>query len=805
MGSSMKVIAIASLLLGVFLPGSVAGQTPVPTGLGLLRGINASKSIPARKTSAVPAKHFANPLAFEANVGQTDKRVKFLARGQGYSLFLTESDAVFAFGDQPANSKRPLASKELRPSRTEESSFRMSFLGANPTLQVSGTDKLEAESNYLIGKDPEQWHTHVSNYGKVLYTDLYPGISALYYGNDRKLEYDFKVQPGAAVARIAMALDGATDIHLDKSGEVAFHCGTREVGIQKPTIYQISDAGARVEVAGSWVLKNDHTLGFSVPKYDRSRELVIDPSFNFGLASFPLFTFLPSDSGSGYTQGSAIAMGPGGSVYIGGETDLPTFPGTSGELQATNPNGGSQYAGFVSSFNSSGELLWSTYLGGATDVQGSSLPSSFVAGIAVNGAGNAYVTGQTYAHGSFPTSPSQTGCGSPVTATNCSDVFVTELSSNGASLVYSNFVTGSADSAGWVIALDSSGNAYVAGQSESVGTLTGVVQTAFGGGECDAFVAKISAGGSQSWWTYLGGGGDDVIYGIALDQTGQIYVTGDTTSGGSTPFPTANPYQATNGSGGANYTAFVTELNNSGTGLIFSTYLGGSGVDYGQAIAVDGQGGIRVTGQTTSANFPILHALQPTFPTSPQGGIAFVTKFAPGGSSLVYSTYLGGAQGSTAWAIKADSSNDAYVGGVMQTPATTPVPANPNGFLTIAPMTPICSISAVTPFSLDAAITLRLLATTDLSQRSAQPGTSSFTSPILAVMATLGSWDSRLTLRPGVHWLRRRSWPLAFTQPVIPPQPIPVIRVTIHSSVHRPTTRLWRRPLLLSSRYADRP
>ncbi len=144
-----------------------------------------------------------------------------------------------------------------------------------------------------------------------------------------------------------------------------------------------------------------------------------------------------------------------------------------------------------------------------------------MAAIAVNSAGNAYVTGQTIAHGSFPTKPTQTGCGMPVTASNCSDIFVTELSPNGASLVYSIFTTGSSASAGFVIALDSAGSAYVAGQTESVGTLTGPVQGTFGGGECDGFVAKISAGGSQSWWTYLGGGGDDVIYGIALDSSRQ--------------------------------------------------------------------------------------------------------------------------------------------------------------------------------------------------------------------------------------------------------------------------------------------
>ncbi len=179
----MKNVLIASLLVGGCFAVGISAQTPVPAGINSLGNIETPKTAQGKTAAAVPSpSYFATPLAFEANAGQTDKRVKFLARGQGYTLYLTNQDAVFALQSQRVDGKgRPTGP-------VESSSFRMSFVGANQAPQVSGTDLQKGYSNYLIGNDPKQWHTHVSNYSKVLYTDLYPGISALYYGNDRKLE-----------------------------------------------------------------------------------------------------------------------------------------------------------------------------------------------------------------------------------------------------------------------------------------------------------------------------------------------------------------------------------------------------------------------------------------------------------------------------------------------------------------------------------------------------------------------------------------------------------------------------------------
>lgn len=681
----MKRLMIAASLLGACLTSGILAQVPVSAGINSASTAGASKFGPGMKSGRTASpKHFSNPLAFEANAGQTDARVKFVARGQGYSLFLTNRDAVFAFQGQKTDGKGHNAAA------TESSSFRMSFLRANQAPQVSGTNLLKGYSNYLIGNDPKQWHTHVENYAKVLYTDIYPGISAIYYGNDRSLEYDVKVQPGADVEQVAMDLEGATDIRLNDDGNLTFRCGSRQITLQKPAIYQLSATGSRLDVPGSWVLKGPHTLGFQVQKYDHSKELVIDPNL-----FFPFATYL---GGSGTDSGNGIAVGSDGSVYVTGETNSTDFPITSGSLQSSDPNNANSSGGksaFITKYNSSGAIVFSTYLGGSTDSQNpTTTPTTAGNAITVNSSGNAFVTGFTTAHGavpsnttSFPTKPTSTGCGSnPPTSSDCSDGFITELSTDGTSLVYSQFIVGMAGNA---IALDVSGNAYVTGYSASGSPLTSTLQSAYGGGPFDAFVTKINTSGSVTWWTYLGGSGEDYGSGIALDSVGNVYVTGYTNSveaNGSGGFPTMNPLQAAN-AGGTD--AFVAEINNAGNQLVYSTYLGGSGDDYGYAIAVDASSGNAfVTGWTNSSNFPLASApLSSTLQSTFGGGTsdAFVAHIAANGASLVYSTYLGGAGADNGTGIAIDGNDNAYVTGTIGTAATL---NSATGLNTIGPIDP---------------------------------------------------------------------------------------------------------------------
>jgi hypothetical protein len=697
----MKRLLIAASLLGAGLASGVLALVPISAGFSTASTAGVSKSGPGMTTGGTASpKHFSNPLAFEVNAGQTDARVKFLAHGQGYSLFLTNRDAVFAFQGRKTNGKGHDAAA------TETSSFRMSFVGASEVPQVSGTDLLEGYSNYLIGTDPKQWHTHVENYAKVLYTDLYPGVSALYYGNERNLEYDVRIQPGANIEQIAMDLDGATDTRLNDDGSLTFRCGLRQITLQKPAIYQLSATGSRVDVPGSWLLKGPHTLGFEVQKYDHARELVIDPTFNFGLVNFPFATFL---GGSGYDNGSGIAVDSTGDVYVTGTTGSTDFPKTKGELQPTNLAAAvNATSAFVSKYtvetdplNDGASVLtlqWSTYLGGKTTVLNvvpPQVPNSSGNAIAVNSAGNAIVTGDTAAHGSFPTFPviasSNTGCiSNPTTLNDCSGGFIVELAADGASELYGGYIVGAG---GLAIALDSAGYAYVTGNAFGGGT--GSLQSTFGGGNIygDAFVTKIvmnsSLGtlGNSAWWTYLGGSGDDCGTGIALDNTGNVYVTGFTDSvavGGTGGFPTLNPLQATNAGG---YDAFAAEINNAGTALVYSTYLGGSGNDYGYAIAVDPKSGNAfVTGSTASANFPIIGAPQSSPLQSTFGGTsdAFVSQIAAKGTDLVYSTYLGGAGADQGNGIAVDANDNAYVTGAIGSAA---IDGSVNGVVSTTPNT----------------------------------------------------------------------------------------------------------------------
>ncbi len=679
----MKKLFLASLLLNGYFVGTITAQVPGHTRASMPDEMNASKRLHDAKAEIAPSpRYFATPLSFEVNNGQTDKRAKFLARGHGYELFLTELGAVFAFHDRSA-----AAIGSHRIPHAEDSSFSMSFLGANKTPHIAGAHLLKGQSNYLIGSDSKQWQTHIPNYSEVRYSNLYPGVDLLYHGNGRNIEYDLRIAPGASVEQIVAILKGSTDVHLGTGGQLKFRCGMRQITLEKPAIYQLSATGSRIHVGGYWYMRDGDKLGFEIPDYDHSRELVIDPTLNFGLSSFPFATYL---GGSGIDVGNGIAVDSKGSIYVTGETSSTDFPTTKGTLQPTDPNnvnGTMGESAFVSKYNSSGTLIYSTYLGGSTDSQGGN-PTTFGNAIAVNSSGNAFVTGFTSAHGSippnstsFPTKPASTGCGTPITPTNCSDAFITELSADGASLVYSQFIVGLM---GRALALDPSGNAYVTGTSESGSPLASSIQPAYGGGLSDAFVTKIDTSGNITWWTYLGGSGVDEGFGIALDHLGNVYVIGSTAGA----FPLANPLQSS--FGGGNEDAFVAEINNAGNKLVYSTYLGGSGDDAGFAIAVDSDGTAFVTGSTQSTNFPNANALQLSLGGSVD---AFITKIAPNGTKILFSTFLGGAGPDAGRGITLDANDDVYVTGQVGS-ATTEVcvsgcdTTSPTNLPTIVPIDP---------------------------------------------------------------------------------------------------------------------
>jgi hypothetical protein len=658
------------------------------------------------------------PLSFEANHGQADARVKFLSRGAGYTLFLTGDEAVFSLRGNESDFHASRAGGQLQPipaTSTPNTALRMRLVKANRAAQVTGADELPGKSNYFIGNDPKKWHSNVLTFAKVKYHGIYSGIDLAYYGNQRQLEYDFVVAPGANPRRIEFDVRGAKSISQDKDGDLVLQMGEGEVRWHKPVVYQEKD-GARQEIAAHYLIKGKRRVGFKVGDYDSRRTLFIDPlvystflggsapdwgyaiavdssgdayvTGYTGSANFPTLNpvqanfaggnldafvtkFNPSGSalvystylgGSGQDVGFGIAVDSVGNAYITGTTYSTDFP-TMNPLQPNcGDGGGTCEAGdaFVAELNPAGSaLVYSTYLGGYYNDQ--------AYGIAVDGSGNAYVTGDTTSS-DFPTmNPLQPTFGGGI------DAFVSKLNPTGSALVYSTYLGGSAGDFGQAIAVDSSGNAYVAGYTSSTNFPTmNPLQPTYGGGNTDAFVAQLNSTGSVLVYsTYLGGSADDFTGGIAVDGSGNAYVAGWTSS---TNFPTMNPLQPANA---GRSDAFVAQLNPTGSALLYSTYLGGSGDDEAEHIAVDSSGNPYVTGATNSTNFPTMNPLQPAFGG---GGDAFVTKLNAPGSALVYSTYLGGGGLDTGYGLAVDSAGNAYVTGVTSS----------SNFPTMNPLQPAC-------------------------------------------------------------------------------------------------------------------
>jgi RHS repeat-associated protein len=605
------------------------------------------------------------PLSFETNRGQTDWRVKFVSRGQGYSLFLTGTETVLALrrgrnsgpAGQSGSAPRTRAPDVEKESTAAPSVLRMSLSGANPAPQVEGIDELTGKANYFIGNDPKKWRTNVPTYEKVRYRDVYPGVDLVYYGNQRQLEHDFIVAPGANPSSITLNFSGAEKFSLDSQGRLILGVKEGEVRFEKASIYQELD-GIRAEISGGYVLKGERKVGFQVAAYDTSRPLIIDPVLVYS-------TYLGGSVGD---AGYGIAVDAAGNAYVTGFTG-GNFPTTGGAPQTTFGGTAPYTDAFVTKLNSTGTaLVYSTYLGGSGNDE--------ALGIAVDSSGNAYVTGDTLSS-DFPTTPGafQMTYGGCVGLNGCvSDAFVTKLNPLGTGLLYSTYL-GVGD-VGRGIAVDALGNAYVTGETFSITTApsttvslfpttAGAFQTAcipgtFGCAST-AFVTQLNPVGTALLYsTFLGD--SSFGYGIAVDAAGNAYVTGRT---GSVSFPTTSgAFQTTLGSGS---TAFVTKFNSTGSALVYSTYLGAGG-DEGDGIAVDSSGNAYVAGSTASVNFPTtVGAFQPACNFGFYGcNSVFVAKLNPlasGAASLVYSTYLGGGGLDVGRGIAVDSSGNAYVTG----------------------------------------------------------------------------------------------------------------------------------------------
>jgi hypothetical protein len=607
--------------------------------------------------SAVTDIYGSVPLSFEANHGQADSRVQFLSRGSGYGLFLTGTEAVL-------NLNRSGAVRDMvGPQRSATAQLEMELLGASRGVSAAGQEQLPGVVNYMLGNNPALWQTNIPTFGRVSYDDVYPGIDLVYYGNQRQLEYDFVVAPGADPAAIRLAFRGADQMNLDAQGNLVLHTAGGVVIQHAPILYQQTASG-RTSVDGDFVLSGNQ-VRFRVGSYDASLPLVIDPVLSYS-------TYL---GGLGYDAGTAIAVDAAGSAYVTGQTGTANFPTTPGAFRTTL--GDTNNAAFVTKFNPAGTaLVYSTYLGGGTFSQ------TVGYGIAVDAAGNAYVTGETLS-ANFPTTPGAFQSPAPMGY----DAFVTKLNPQGNGLVYSVRLGGQFDDFGRGIAVDPAGRAVVTGVVTNRAPngpdfpTANAAQPNYGGGNNDAFVTKFNADGSALIFsTYLGGGAilnttDDWGEAVGTDSAGNTYVTGHTYS---QDFPTTPGAFTRNGNDGLD--AFVTKYGPSGAMLYSTRSLGGSGHEEAYGIAVDAGGNAYITGNTDSWDDPS-NSIDTGFPTTPGafrrtlvGQIdAFVAKLNPTGSAIVYGTYLGGSGVTSGgvdrgWGIAVDAAGAAYVTGDTDSP-----------------------------------------------------------------------------------------------------------------------------------------
>lgn len=669
-------------------------QLLVVTGLLAAASTAASAApvFPSQKTSPAQEAQIAEnygklALSFEANTGRADGSVKFFSRGSGYGLYLTRDGAVLTLREPASVAARFGLQRKLRHlTESVESEpaeiVRMQLASPGGKAEPTGEEPLSGTVNYFIGDDPSKWHTSIPTYARVRYPGIYPGVDLVYYGNQRQLEYDFVVAPGADPKPIRLRFGGMNKVRLTADGDLEVSTGNGALTLRKPAVYQIVN-GDRHVIAGRFALLAKHTVGFRLGSYDRAKELVIDPVLVYS-------TYL---GGNGVDAGNAIAVDSAGNVYVAGQTFSTSFPVTPGAFQTTNHAAANGFNAFVTKLNPTGTaLVYSTYLGGSG--------GDAVKTIALDAGGNVYVAGQTTST-NFPVTQGAFQTTNKAAANGNANAFVSKLNPSGTALVYSTYLGGSGvaaetpygGDAGNAIAVDTEGNAYVTGRALSADfpVTQGAFQTINRGtaNDCaNVFVTKLNpAGAGLVYSTYLGGSGGgagvlsgDTGYAVAVDAAGGTYVAGNSSS---TDYPvTPGAYQTTNHStyGLGGYNAFVTELDAAGSGLVYSTYLGGSNIDSGSAVALDTTGDLYVAGETTSADFPVTSG---AYQTTNHGAAskydvpnAFVTKLNPTGTELVYSTYLGGtggivnespslgfAGGDQASGLAIDGSGSAYVAG----------------------------------------------------------------------------------------------------------------------------------------------
>jgi Bacterial Ig domain/Beta-propeller repeat/Viral BACON domain/Putative binding domain, N-terminal len=573
---------------------------------------------------------------------------KFVSRAPGFNLLVGRDEAVFALDGRPG------------------AVIHVSLEGASAEATVTGEEQFPGRANYFVGRDPSNWRTNVEQFGRVRVREVLPHTDIVYYGNPKQPEYDLVLRPGADVAKIRLRFTGVTP-EIQPNGDLLMKTAAGEIIEHRPVIEQ---GGKPID--GRFRIMDDGSVGFNIKAYDLSKELRIDPSITYS-------TYL---GGTSEDSPNAIATDASGNAYITGSTSSFNFPVSPGALQNLYP-GTFETIAFVAKLNAAGTgLVYATFLGGSGIYAGDSANA-----IAVDGAGNAYVGGTTGST-NFPVTAGAVS----TTLGGSTDGFVAKINASGTALIYSTFLGGSGQESVAGIALDASGDAFVTGSTSSINfpVTTGAPQTALKSAN-DAFVAKLNPAGAHLLYsTYLGGSTEDDGYAIAVDGSGNAYVAGTTAS---VDFPvTTGTYKKTIGPATV---AFVAKVNPAGTALTYATFLGGTGGDAANAIALDSAGDAYVAGTTYSADFPTTAGVvTPNAPGISSFGHGFVSKLNPAGAALLYSTYLGGGSSDGANGLAIDTSGDAIITGYTN---STNFPVSANSADPVANYSPAAFVSKLNP------------------------------------------------------------------------------------------------------------
>jgi hypothetical protein len=561
--------------------------------------------------------HEKLPLSFVPNAGQTDRDVRYYARGEGFGFYFTPDKAVLSFAKQGRG-----AALHLTP------------IGASTSATLEARNRAPGKVNYFVGS---KRYTNLPTYQEIAYRELWPGIDMVFRGQGGRLKYEFLLAPGADPSRIRLAYRGAEGVSLGAGGSLLVSTPLGTLRDARPRSYQRIGAERAAVRSRFAVDERAGTVGFAVAgSYDRHRPLVIDPGLAYS-------TYLGA---TGPDFGIKVEADGAGNAYVGGQTKSPDFPATAGAFDVTH---NAQADAFVAKLDASGSsLVYATYIGGSA--------AEAALGLAVDNSGHAFVSGGT-GSSDFPTTPGVVD----ETHNGNEDVWVVKLSPSGSTLLYSTVVGGGSPDGefGNEITIDGAGNAYVTGGAGfDLPTTAGAFDGSHNGG-LDAFVLKLnSTGTALTYSTFLGGAGQEAGAGIAVDGSGNAYVSGNTSSAG---FPaTAGGFDTVhNGS----FDAFVTKLNPAGSApLVYSTFLGGGGEDRAYGLDLGPTGLVHVAGWTSSSNFPTTAG---AFDETHNGGVdAFVTKLdAAGSAPLSYSTYLGGSASDEAFDVAVDALGSAHVTG----------------------------------------------------------------------------------------------------------------------------------------------